>query len=71
MAFQTLLMTNTTTFSRDKIIWEHGYAFSGERTTIQHLLVRSQSISSIAAIYTDGLIALEVTVNGETFFVAC
>ena len=84
MAFRALFMANTIIFSQDKFVWvdetgcnfkdmlrKYGYAFSGERAAIQHLLVRGQRISSIAAICTDGLIALETTpnsVNGEKFF---
>ena len=52
---------------------QYGCAFIGESEAIQHLLVRRQRISSIAAICTDGLHvhALETTaksINDETFF---
>ena len=49
----------------------YGYALQSERAVSQTFIVRGQRVSSIAAICTEGILALESTinsVNGETFF---
>lgn len=48
----------------------YGYAMCGDRAENNTFLVRGQTITSIAAISTDGLLAVEITtgkVNGEVF----
>lgn len=50
---------------------KYGYALCGDRAVNHQLLVRGQNITSIAAICTEGLLAVEITankVNGEMFF---
>ena len=49
----------------------YGYSIKGQVPSCRRLLVRGQKINGIAAIATDGLVALELatrTVNSELFF---
>ena len=49
----------------------YGYSIKGTRPVCRRILHRGQRISGIAAIATDGLVALDMkrgTVNGDTFF---
>ena len=65
------MWVNETGCNYKDMIRKYGYALSGERAVSKHLMIRGQRISSIAAICTDGLLALETTcnsVNGEMFF---
>ena len=77
-------VANTYIFSREMFVWvdetgcnykdmlrRYGYALQSERAVSQTFTVRGQRVSSIAAICTEGILALESTinsVNGETFF---
>ena len=70
-------------FSVDQIVWldktgcdkrdhmrKFGYAMKGERPVYNHILHRGQRISSVAAMCSDGVIAVEVgggTYNGDRF----
>lgn len=72
------------TFSREMFVYvdetgsklknmlrRYGYALCGSRAVNHQLLVRGQNITSIAAISTEGLLAVEITantVNGDTFY---
>ena len=71
-------------FPQDMFVWvdesgsdskdqlrKYGYALRGERAVCRKLLVRGKRVSAIAALSTEGLVALELTdgsVDGDTFF---
>ena len=77
-------MANVFTFSKEMFVWvdetgsnmkdmlrKYGYALRGERAICHRLLVRGQRISSISAMSTEGMLAVELTtnsVNREKFF---
>ena len=49
---------------------KYGYALRGERAVCRRLLVRGKRVSAIAALSTEGLVALELTtgsVDGDAF----
>ena len=49
---------------------KNGYALRGERAVCRRLLVRGKRVSAIAALSTEGLVALELTdgsVDGDAF----
>ena len=72
------------TFSKEMFMWvdetgsnikvmlmKNGYALRGERAICHRLLVRGQHISSISAMCTEGILAVELTtdsVNRDKFF---
>lgn len=50
---------------------QYGYALCGERAVSKKLVVRGQRINSIAAICTEGVLAVDIrtsSVNGENFY---
>jgi len=84
LTFQATFVANTYIFSRDRFVWvdetgcnykdmlrKHGYSSPSERAVSETFMIRGQRISCIAAISTEGLLALETTsnsVNGDMFF---
>ena len=72
------------TFAKEMFVWvdesgsnlkgmlrKYGYTLRGERAVCPRLLIRGQRISSISAMSTEGILAVELTkesVNGEKFF---
>ena len=67
---ETLVWVDETGSNMKDMLRKYGYALRGERA-ICHLLVRGQRISSIAAMCTEGMLAVELThdfVNGEKFY---
>ena len=77
-------MSSIYTFSKEMFVYldeagsrlkdmlrQYGYALRGDRAVSHRLLLRGQNITSIAAISTEGLLAVETTTNtvdGEAFF---
>lgn len=71
-------------FTRDMLVWvdetgsnlkdmlrTYGYALCGERAVSRQILIRGQRVSSVAAICTDGILAVDMTMesmNGEKFY---
>ena len=56
--------------SKDRLR-KYGYALRGERAVCRRLLVHGKRVSAIAALSTEGLVALELTsgsVDGDAFF---
>ena len=84
MELRAAFMASVYMFSKDMFVWvdesgsdskdqlrKYGYALRGERAVCRRLLVRGKRVSAIAAISTEGLVALELTdgsVNGDTIF---
>ena len=82
--YRASFVANVFTFSKEMFVWidetgsdmkdmlrRYGYALRGERAVCSTLLVRGQRISSISAMCTEGILAVELTkdsVNGEKFF---
>ena len=82
--FRAKFMATVSLFRRDMFVWvdetgsdvkdmlrQYGYALCGERAVSRKLLVRGQRVSSVAAICSEGLVALSTTsstVNGDYFF---
>ena len=81
---RALFMASVYTFTKEMLVWvdetgsnmkdmlrKYGYALRGERAICHRLLVRGQRISLIAAMCTEGMLAVELTrdsVNGEKFY---
>ena len=77
-------VANVFTFSKEMFVWidetgsnmkdmlrKYGYVLRGERAVCPRLLVQGQRISSISAMSTEGILAVELTnnsVNGEKIF---
>ena len=84
MELRAAFMASVYMFSEDMFIWvdesgsdskdqlrKYGYALCGERAVCRRLLVRGKRVSAIAALSTEGLVALELTdgsVDGDTFY---
>lgn len=65
-----LVYINETGSKLKDMLRRYGYAMCGDRAVNNTFLVRGQTITSIAAISIDGLLAVEITtdkVNGEIF----
>ena len=76
-------MANMFTFSKEMFVFvdetgskvkemlrKYGYSICGERAVSHQLQLHEQNVTSIAAISTEGLVALEIhctTVDGDTF----
>ena len=68
--FQVDMFDETGSKLKD-MLRQYGYAIKSERATSHKLLVRGQTISTIAAICTEGVLAIDITastVNGEHFY---
>ena len=84
LAIRAKFVAEVQFFNVDQFVWldetgsdrrdhrrRYGYSLRGVRPVCHHLLHRGQRVSAIAAIATDGLVALELvqgTVNGQIFF---
>lgn len=84
MELRSFFMASVYTFPTDMFVWidesgsdskdqlrRYGYALRGETAVCRKLLVRGRRVSAIAAISSQGLIALELTdssVDGDAFF---
>ena len=84
MELRCSFMASVYTFPAEMFVWidesgsdskdqlrRYGYALRGERAVCRKLLVRGRRMSAIAALSSQGLIALELTdstVNGDIFF---
>ena len=82
--YRASFVASVFTFSKEMFVWidetgsnmkdmlrQYGYALRGERAVCNRLLVRGQRISSISAMSTEGILAVELTkdsVNSEKFF---
>ena len=82
--FRAEFIATASLFREDMFVWvdetgsklkdmlrQYGYAIQGERATSHKLLVRGHTISTIAAICTEGVLAIDITastVNGEHFY---
>ena len=81
--YRAAFVSEALTFDADKFVWvdetgcdrrdqvrKLGYALRGERPAYHRLLHRGNRISSIAALSTDGVVAIEITkgtLDGEKF----
>ena len=84
MELRSSFMASVYTFPTEMFVWiddsgsdckdqlrRYGYALRGERAVCRKLLVRGRRVSAVAAISSQGLIALELTdgtVDGDIFF---
>ena len=84
MELRAAFMASVYMFSEQMFLWvdesgsdskdqlrKYGYALRGERAVCRRLLVRGKRVSAIAALSTEGLVALELTdgsVDGDAFF---
>ena len=84
MELRSSFMAGVYSFPTEMFVWidesgsdskdqlrRYGYALRGERAVCRKLLIRGRRISAIAAISSQGLVALELTdgtVNGDVFY---